>query len=263
MTQKYYKSILENIKTAVIAVDQNAKVTFANRAFKTLFQGAERGKLGAVTACAGDIKHCGACNCAQGCPLYGAFEDAFLSNAEVSRRIFQRVTSGDSAHEVAYSLTVTPLGGGICMGAVDDAFELEISRELQTAKSIQQRLLPAGKWAGGKKYSYMYIPCRDIGGDLPEVYSRNNSAFGVIADVSGKGISAGMLTAFVKAAYDKTAESPARALSNLSAKFRELNLDERNYITLAAVRIDKDTVTYSMAGHNVPILKKPKAVLRG
>ena len=143
MTQKYYKSILENIKTAVIAVDQNAKVTFANRAFKTLFQGAERGKLGAVTACAGDIKHCGACNCAQGCPLYGAFEDAFLSNAEVSRRIFQRVTSGDSAHEVAYSLTVTPLGGGICMGAVDDAFELEISRELQTAKSIQQRLLPA------------------------------------------------------------------------------------------------------------------------
>lgn len=259
MTQKYYKSILENIKTAVIAVDQNAKVTFANRAFKTLFQGAERGKLGAVTACAGDIKHCGACNCAQGCPLYGAFEDAFLSNAEVSRRIFQRVTSGDSAHEVAYSLTVTPLGGGICMGAVDDAFELEISRELQTAKSIQQRLLPAGKWAGGKKYSYMYIPCRDIGGDLPEVYSRNNSAFGVIADVSGKGISAGMLTAFVKAAYDKTAESPARALSNLSAKFRELNLDERNYITLAAVRIDKDTVTYSMAGHNVPILLKTKS----
>ena len=259
MTQKYYKSILENIKTAVIAVDQNAKVTFANRAFKTLFQGAERGKLGAVTACAGDIKHCGACSCAQGCPLYGAFEDAFLSNAEVSRRIFQRVTSGDSAHEVAYSLTGTPLGGGICMGAVDDAFELEISRELQTAKSIQQRLLPAGKWAGGKKYSYMYIPCRDIGGDLTEVYSRNNSALGVIADVSGKGISAGMLTAFVKAAYDKTAESPARALSNLSAKFRELNLDERNYITLAAVRIDKDTVTYSMAGHNVPILLKTKS----
>jgi hypothetical protein len=259
MKDTYLRRIADNIKTAVIAVNGNAKVTFANRAFKTLFCGAERGKLGAVTACAGDIKSCGTGNCARGCPLLGAFEDAFLSNTEVSRRIFQRVSSGGTAHEVSYSLTVTPLGGGLCMGEVDDAFELEISRELQTAKSIQQRLLPAGKWAGGKKYSYMYIPCREIGGDLPEVYTRGDSAYGVIADVSGKGISAGMLTAFVKAAYDKTAESPAQALFKLSAKFRELNLDERNYITLAAVRIDKDAVTYSMAGHNVPILLKTKS----
>jgi len=259
MTDKYLKRILDNIKTAVIAVDGNAKVKFANRAFKTLFSGLERGKLGEVTSCAGNVKNCGKDECCRGCALYGTFNDAVLSGAEVTRRVFQRVISGGTVHEVSYSLTVTPLGDGMFMGAVDDAFELEISRELQTAKSIQQRLLPAGKWAGGKKYSYMYIPCRDIGGDLPDVYSAGNSAFGVIADVSGKGISAGMLTAFVKAAYDKTAESPAQAIANLSAKFRELNLDERNYITVAAVRIDKDAITYSMAGHNVPILLKTKS----
>jgi serine phosphatase RsbU (regulator of sigma subunit) len=142
------------------------------------------------------------------------------------------------------------------MGTVDDAFELEVARELQTAKNIQQRLLPAGKWAGGKKYSYTYLPCREIGGDLPDVYTVGNRACGVIADVSGKGISAGMLSAFVKAAYDKTEYSPAQAISNLSAKFRELNLDERNYVTVAAVRIDDDSITYSMAGHNVPLLLK-------
>ena len=44
-----------------------------------------------------------------------------------------------------------------------------------------------------------------------------------------------------------------------SAKFSELNLDERNYVTVAAVRIDRDTITYSMAGHNVPILLKTGA----
>jgi sigma-B regulation protein RsbU (phosphoserine phosphatase) len=102
----------------------------------------------------------------------------------------------------------------------------------------------------------MYIPCRDIGGDLPEVFTVGNSACGVIADVSGKGISAGMLTAFVKAAYDKTAYSPAQAIRTLALKFSELNLDERSYITVAAARIDEDTITYSMAGHNVPILLK-------
>ena len=93
---------------------------------------------------------------------------------------------------------------------------------------------------------------------MPDVYTAGNEACGVIADVSGKGISAGMLTAFVKAAYDKTAPTPSRAIANLSAKFRELNLDERNYVTVAAVKIGEREITYSMAGHNVPILLKTK-----
>ena len=256
MTEKYLRRVLDNVKTAVVVADQNLKTVFCNRAFRNLFPyGSLRGKLGSVTACNEFNKVCGGDGC-RGCALSDAFEDAFLSNKEVGRRIYQRVKNGDSVHEVAYSITVTPLGGGLCMGAVDDAFELEIARELQNAKNIQQRLLPAGKWAGGKKYSYMYIPCRDIGGDLPDVYTVGNSACGVIADVSGKGISAGMLSAFVKAAYDKSAPSPAAAIKSLSAKFRELNLDERNYVTVAAVKIDEENITYSMAGHNVPLLLK-------
>ncbi len=257
MTEKYLRRILDVVKTAVVVADQNLKTVFCNRAFCTLFpQGSRKGKLGGVTSCAQNTKKCGDDDGCRGCALAAAFEDAFLSNKEISRRIFQKVNGGDGVREVAYSITVTPLGGGLCMGAVDDAFELEISRELQTAKNIQQRLLPAGKWAGGKKYSYMYIPCRDIGGDLPDVYEQDGCAFGVIADVSGKGISAGMLSAFVKAAYDKNAATPSQAIKSLSAKFRELNLDERNYVTVAAVKIDAETVTYSMAGHNVPLLLK-------
>ena len=209
MTEKYLRRILNNLKTAVIAVDKDLKVSFCNPAFRTLFPaGSLRGNIGTVTACAGNVKKCGECGDCRGCSLLGAFEDAYLTNKETSRRIFQRVNSPDGVREVAYSLTVTPIGGGLCMGTVDDAFELEIARELQTAKNIQQRLLPAGKWAGGKKYAYLYIPCRDIGGDLPDVYTADNTACGVIADVSGKGISAGMLTAFVKAAYDKGAPPP-------------------------------------------------------
>ena len=60
----------------------------------------------------------------------------------------------------------------------------------------------------------------------------------------------------VKAAYDKSEFSPAKAIENLNNKFASLNLDERNYVTVAVVRIDGDSITYSMAGHNVPILLK-------
>lgn len=257
MTEKYLRRILDNVKCAVVVADQNLKAVYYNRAFKNLFpEGKLRGTLGAVTACSGLCERCGADGGCRGCGLAEVFEDAFLSNKEVVRRIFQHVKNGENVHEVSYSITVTPLGGGLSMGTVDDAFELEIARELQSAKNIQQRLLPAGKWAGGKKYSYTYLPCREIGGDLPDVFTVGNSACGVIADVSGKGVAAGMLSAFVKAAYDKKISSPAQAITNLGAKFRELNLDERNYVTVAAVRIDADSITYSMAGHNVPLLLK-------
>ncbi len=257
MTQKQLKLIIENLKTAIIVADRNLSAVLTNRAFRTLFQGGkEKGSLGETTACAHRTKGCGKDGYCNGCALAGAFEDAFLSGKEVNRRVYQQVIIGGALREVAYSLSVAPLGEGLYLGTVNDAFELEIAHELQTAKNIQQRLLPAGKWAGGKKYAYLYVPCRDIGGDLPDVYALAGNACGVIADVSGKGISAGMLTAFVRAAYDKTTPSPAQAITNLSAKFRELNLDERNYITVAAVNIGEDKLTYSMAGHNVPILLK-------
>ena len=111
---------------------------------------------------------------------------------------------------------------------------------------------------GGVPYSYMYIPCLGVGGDLPDVYELEGQTYGVLADVSGKGISAGMLSAFVKAGFDRKQPNLAKALCTLNIKFNELNQDERSYITVAAVRIDEKTqkLRYAVAGHNVPILLK-------
>ncbi|MCD8306796.1 MAG: SpoIIE family protein phosphatase [Clostridia bacterium] len=257
MIEKYYRSIINKVRQAICVVGPSFKVYLSNPAFNALFNySGKRGTLGQATRCAGAAKMCGRDPSCKGCPLADAFEDAFYSSSEIRKRIFQKVNTDDGETEVSYSVTVSPLGGGLCMCTVDDAYELEIAHEMRNARNIQQRLLPAGKWAGGKRYAFTYIPCREIGGDLPDVYEVNGSACGMIADVSGKGISAGMLSAFVKAAYDRKEPSPAEAISKLSEKFRELKLDERNYITMAAVRIDKDTITYSMAGHNTPILLK-------
>ena len=255
MTGKYLKKIIDGVPTAVVVIDKNLKAVFSNAAFQNLFPFKKANTLGEITCCAHSSSRCGGADC-RGCLLKSAFLDARLSKKEVNRRIFQKVINDGIGHDVSYSITVKPLGGELYMGIIDDAFELEIAQELQTAKNIQQRLLPAGNWAGGKRYSYIYEPCRDIGGDLPDVFTVGGSACGVIADVSGKGISAGMLSAFVKAGYDKTEFSPAKAIENLNRKFAALNLDERNYVTVAAVRIDEDSITYSMAGHNVPILLK-------
>ncbi len=249
--------MLDGVPSGLVVTDKNLKVVYTNAAFRALFpEQSRRGSLGRVTGCARDVKNCGASGCVKGCMLVQAFEDALYSDRPTMQRVQLSAAGEDGEREVSFVLTVKPIGDGLCMGVIDDALETEIASELRSARSIQQKLLPAGKWIAGKRYSYMYIPCRDIGGDLPEIFSVGDSACGVIADVSGKGISAGMLTAFVKAAYDKTAYSPAEAIGKLSERFRELNLDEKNYVTVAAARIDEHSITYSMAGHNVPILLK-------
>ncbi|HIU61513.1 MAG TPA: SpoIIE family protein phosphatase [Candidatus Coproplasma excrementigallinarum] len=256
MIEKFYRRMIDGVPAAVIAADENLRVIFANKRFKELFLPQHRrGSLGEFFRC-GEGKTCGSSQCARGCQLRAAFEDSVYERSEVQRRVLLKVKTNEGTRDVAFNINVKPLGDGIYMGVIDSAFEMEIARELASAQNIQQRLLPAGNWVAGHSYSYMYLPCRGIGGDLPDVYSLGNSAFGVIADVSGKGISAGMLSAFVKAAYDKREYSPAQAIRSLCVKFNELNLDERNYVTVAAVRIDGDSITYSMAGHNVPILFK-------
>jgi serine phosphatase RsbU (regulator of sigma subunit) len=157
-------------------------------------------------------------------------------------------------------IRVLPTGkkGKLFLGLTDGTYQTEMEREMLSAQQLQRRLLPAGKSKGGINYAYMYIPKYGVGGDLPEVYELNGQTYGVLADVSGKGISAGMLSAFVKAGFDKKQPNLAKALSTLNAKFNELNQDERSYITVAAVRIDKteQKLRYAVAGHNAPILLK-------
>ena len=67
-----------------------------------------------------------------------------------------------------------------------------------------------------------------------------------------------MLSAFVKSGFDRKQPDLGKALSTLAVKFNELEQDERSYITVAAVRIDKkeQKLRYALAGHNAPILLK-------
>ena len=249
-----YKDVLDSIPTAAIVVDKNIRVRYTNRAFREYFGAVRpRGTLKDATGCREREEVCGeGVKCAY-CPMRSLFSDAIAGGGTAFRKLILRGGAGN----LSFRIKVQPLGK-YYLGVVDDAYETEIAREMYSAQDIQQRLLPPARAAAGTRYSFMYIPCREIGGDLPDVYEVNGSTMGVLADVSGKGISAGMLSAFVRAGWDRAEPSPARALSGLNAKFQELNLDERSYVTVVAVRIDETRreVLYSAAGHNAPMLLK-------
>ncbi len=250
-----YKRILDSIPTAAIVLDGALRVRYTNHAFRVLFRSQRpKGSLREVISCGEREGECGkGVRCAY-CTFRGTFLDARAGDGTAFRKLILR--SGEEG-TLSFRIKVTPLGK-LYLGILDGAYETEIAREMYSAQSIQQRLLPAAKGREGTPYSFMYIPCREIGGDLPDVYETEGETMGFLADVSGKGISAGMLSAFVKAGWDRSEVSPARALIGLNAKFQELNLDEQSYVTAAAVRIDREKkeICYCVAGHNAPLLVK-------
>lgn len=251
-----YKRILNNIPTAAIVADKNLGVRYCNRAFRDYFP-SSRGKGTLKDALGCSEKGCGKSEKCDFCSMRNLFREATESGRLVFRKLLLRNAAGE---EIPLRIKVQPLGR-LYLGVVDNSYETEIAREMYSAQDIQQRLLPPAKSVGGVPYSFIFIPCREIGGDLPDVYEAEGETMGLIADVSGKGISAGMLSAFVKAGWDRSEPSPAKAIRGLNTKFQELNQDERSYVTAAAVRIEKETrrIRYCVAGHNAPLLVKSEA----
>lgn len=256
-----YKRILERIPDGVFVFDEKLRVIFTNAAFRRSFseQAKAKGSLKDALGCK-EAEGCGKGAGCEYCSFYRAMKAAVAENRERTETLDATIPRAGRMDKISIRIRVLPVGGKkkLFLGLTDGKYQSELEREMLTAKQMQQRLLPAGKTAGGVPYSYMYIPCLEIGGDMPDVYELDGQTYGVLADVSGKGVSAGMLSAFVKAGFDKKQKRLDLALNSLNAKFNELNQDERSYITVAAVRIDERAglLRYALAGHNAPILLK-------
>ena len=261
ITNGYYKKILDRIPQGVFVFDDKLRVKFTNAVFRRSFSdGAKpRGTLAQVLNCGIDGKCGGSAVCAK-CAFLRVMQGAVAENCDKEETLHTTVTQNGRKDKLSMRIRITPIDekGKLFLGTTEGTYSTEIEREMLSAQQMQRRLLPAGKSVGGVTYAYTYIPKYGVGGDLPDVYELNGQTYGILSDVSGKGISAGMLAAFLKAAFDKKQQNLAVALSELNAKFNELSQDERSYITVSAVRIDKAnrTLRYAVAGHNVPILLK-------
>ena len=260
MTLKTCKNVLNAIPEGVFTFDNKLCIKFMNTAFRRVFSVGKDGKrLSQIVSC-GETAGCGKGETCTYCAFYRAMAKAVETGTEQTETMQTSVKRADRTDKLSVRIRVFPADskGKLFVGLTDVAFESAMERELLSARQIQQRLLPAGKVKGGIPYAYIYLPHYDVGGDMPDVYELNGDVYGVISDVSGKGISAGLLSAFVKAAFDKKQADLGLALRALNAKFQELNQDERAYITLATVRIQPQsrTLKYAVAGHNAPILLK-------
>lgn len=138
--------------------------------------------------------------------------------------------------------------------------------ELKTAALIQQRLLPpAPTGIAGYTFVGSNQPCRTVSGDYYDFVLRpDGRLYFTIADVSGKGVTAGLMMAGLQVAFrifTKDDPEPAELGARLNAALRE-NLPRSKFVTLFAGRLDIATglVEYVNCGHTPPLLIRRDAV---
>ena len=134
-----------------------------------------------------------------------------------------------------------------------------MDEELKTASTIQRGLLPpAPQSIAGYTFAGANRPCRSISGDYYDFVVRpDGKVYFVIGDVSGKGITAGLMMAGLQAAFRifcKNDPSPAILAAELNTALKE-NLPQSKFVTLFLGRLDTATgaIEYANAGHAPPL----------
>jgi phosphoserine phosphatase RsbU/P len=136
-----------------------------------------------------------------------------------------------------------------------------IEDDVQRAAEIQSELLPrCSPTIDGYCVCGSTKPCRMVGGDYFDFENDGKSLHMALADVSGKGTGAAMLTVALRATvrahwrWGDLNEATAR----INQTFHE-NVPPDRYATFFLARLDPDTgrLEYVNAGHNRPLLIRP------
>jgi phosphoserine phosphatase RsbU/P len=133
-----------------------------------------------------------------------------------------------------------------------------LETEMAEARAFQQSLLPARETIVNRvAVTCRYTPCSALGGDLYDYASAGSGRTALlIADVSGHGVSAAMLTGIVKSAFHAShvdGFDPSAVVHRVSAGLAAFSPDR--FVTLVSALIDPDerALRYVNAGHP-PIL---------
>lgn len=140
----------------------------------------------------------------------------------------------------------------------------KIMAELDMAAKLQRSLLPRRyPQRKGFHFASKYVPSNRIGGDFFDIIELGNGDLGVvIADVSGHGPAAALLTTMFKMSFQMYAQelsSPSSVLAKLNREFCRL-ITTGEYITAFyfVLNTRKKRIVYSKAGHPYPILYRKK-----
>lgn len=141
--------------------------------------------------------------------------------------------------------------------------------DIKLAKNIQKSILPKKNIFKNIYFQFAHLPSEDLSGDLFDVVEIDNDKIGVyIADVVGHGISASIMTMFIRQSMRRILQEnhdfgPEETILELKQMFQQLDLDISQYFSIIYFLIDtrEKKIRYVNAGHNTyPILFNDKKI---
>jgi sigma-B regulation protein RsbU (phosphoserine phosphatase) len=192
--------------------------------------------------------------------LFNDVTDSIRQKDEMERLLMESAETKDLMEEQAAHLTIT-------LAEMEEKNEIirdqnqRMINELEMAARLQKSLLPdTFENMNGVSFTCKYIPSIHIGGDLYDVVNLGGGQTGfIIADVSGHGVAAALISSMFKMSFHALAAnvaSPTILMHMLNGELKPV-LDE-DYITAFFVVTDRHakSITYSNAGHPTPLLFK-------
>lgn len=150
----------------------------------------------------------------------------------------------------------------VCLDHYSDEERRRLESELELSQVVQRALLPQRvPDIRGVELAAFSRPSEIIGGDYFDFFQFRDGTHGlVIADVSGHGVSAGMLMSSLQTAIRTMApdsDSPAEVLGRIN-RFYIHNIHFTTFVTVFLARFDPATLTltYVNAGHNPPAVRR-------
>jgi len=139
---------------------------------------------------------------------------------------------------------------------LEESIEKErLEKELDVAREIQRKILPLkAPDFPNLQIASVFIPAFEVGGDYYDFFKISESKLGfVIADVSGKGISAAFIMAEIKGIFEslsKTIERPKDILMKANEILWHA-LDDKSFVSAAYGYFDskEKRLTFARAGH--------------
>ncbi len=143
-----------------------------------------------------------------------------------------------------------------------------LSREMEIAREVQERLFPQNKpEIAALEYAGHCRPAQGVGGDYYDFLALASGRLGLaIGDVSGKGVPAALLMASLQASVRGQSQSSDSNVAGLIATVNRLVCDaspENRYATFFYAQFDPATrkLTYTNGGHNPPMLVRGSEVV--
>ncbi len=136
-----------------------------------------------------------------------------------------------------------------------------MSKDMKMAANVQRSFFPAKAPSSDEwEISYIFKPHSEVSGDIYDFYTINNKLLGVaLMDVSGHGISSGLIAMIAKSVFFRAFQSMGIAklgeiIEKANGELVQEIGDSDNYLTGIFLRFDENIVQYVNAGHPEIIL---------